>query len=146
MNTRYWGIAAILSGIGYGIYSLFTASGKLQFGTLKFKSKTIDLSGIHINLLFPIVNTDKKTSLPFDGFKGALMYGTHELAKINITDKLMIKAKSTVNLNVTIDISFFKVGAEITDIIKGGDFLNELNVTGVLTGGGFNYTVKEKVF
>ena len=58
----------------------------------------------------------------------------------------MIKANSTVNLNVTIDVSFFKVGAEIVDIIKGGDFLNELNVKGLLTGGGFKYTVKQKVF
>lgn len=145
MNRKYIGLAAIAGGIGYGLYSLFAASSKLQFGKITFKSKSVNLTGVHILLNFPITNTDKKTSLPFDGFTGALNYGTFELAKINIVDKLSITKNSTVNLTVKVDVSFLKLGAEIVSIVQSGNFLNALYINGILKSGGLNVAVKQKV-
>jgi Late embryogenesis abundant protein len=147
MNSKNIGLSVLVAGIGYGIYNVFMASSKLQFGDIKLKGKpVINLTGVHIYLNLPITNPDKKTSLPFDGFVGALWYGTHKLAAINIADKISIKANSTVNLTVKIDVAFLGLGAQIVEIISGGDYLNALFVKGVISSGSLKSTVSQKVF
>lgn len=145
MNRVRLGLAILVSGIAYGAYQLFGATSKLQFGKLKLTGKKFTLSGLELDFIFPIVNTDKKTSLPFDGFNGAMVYGTHKLAAINITEKYVLKANSTVNTSVKVVIDYFSLGAEIVNIIKTQDFLNAAYVEGIIKSAGLKFKTKTKI-
>ena len=145
MNGKKIGIGLIIAAFGYVGYTLFGASKKLQFGAIKLKGKTLKLDGLHLTLLFPITNTDKDTSLPFDGFNGGLFYGTTQLATLSIPQKLTLAKNSTKDLTVEMHISFFELGANILSLVKSGDFLNAAFIKGNIKSGGLTFAVNQKI-
>ena len=145
MNNKKLGFGLIFAAIGYAVYSLVNAATKLQFGQIQLTQKRIQFNGLHLTLNFPIVNNDRKTSLPFNGFKGQLLYGTSELAKITIPQTLVIQANSTVNLLVNVDINFLDLGVNLLALIRSGDWLNAAYIVGNIKSAGVLFPVRQKI-
>ena len=137
-------VALIVSAFAFVGFKLFKAAKGLQFEKIRFVSKKTTLSGISINLIFPIKNNED-TTLPFDGFDGGLFYGIHKLATITMPKGSDIDAKKTVEHAIEIRILFLELFVEIISIVKTGDFLNAATIEGDIKSMGLKFSQKQKI-
>jgi hypothetical protein len=143
MNTGRLAIGVIIAAVAGVCYTLFKATSQLEFGSIKMIGKPkFSLTGVEIMLSMSLKN-NSKTALPFDSYAGALMYGSHKIAVIQITEKQVVKPKVVMLLPVRIKIGWLEVAGEVKSMIQSADFLNGLFITGSIKSAGVSFPVQK---
>ncbi len=141
-------LAGVVAGIGYGLYRIAGNAGKLQFGQIKLQGgvKYVPISILEGKLILPITNPTS-TNFPFRGITGAVFYGSTKLADIQLdtSETIVLKTGKTTNVPLKVSVDILKVGGDIFNLIRSGNWLDKAVVKGVVKSD-LSFPFESKIF
>jgi LEA14-like dessication related protein len=148
-NTFLAAVATVVIGVAA---SFKRASDRLIFGEMKVGAINVHLTKTNISLEFPVKNASN-TTLPFDGFKGAMFFKNTQIADVNVLETTRIEANKVSNIpcEVTIYTSTIisVLGSSWNDlkkVIQTRQFNGDVTVRGEAYSGQFTFKVNQKIF
>jgi LEA14-like dessication related protein len=148
-NTFLAAFATVIIGVAA---SFKRASDKLIFGEMKVGDINVHLTKTIIDLVFPIKNPTN-TTLPFDGFKGAMFWKNTQIANVNVLETTQIEAGKISNIpcEVTIYTSTIisvlgSTWNDLKEVIRTRKFNGDVTVRGEAYSGQFTFKVNQKIF
>lgn len=141
-------VLAIIGTLSIGLWLLSKLANKLvseiSVSNVGLSFGSLSPTGIDFTLPISFTNNTSLT-IPIESFRGSLIYGAQEVAPVLINIPSSIKAHSTSTINVDSRIQFPVVAQNILDLVRSGQYLNNLRLVGVLTYKGIGIPIDQVV-
>lgn len=141
-------VLAIIGTISIGLWLLSRLANKIvseiSVTNVGLSFGTLGPTGVDFTLPISFAN-NTSVSIPIESFRGSLIYGTQEVAPVLINLPSSIKANSTSTIHVDSRIQFTQVAQNILELVRSGQYLNNLRLVGVLTYKGIGIPIDQVV-
>lgn len=132
----------ILGGIAVVLFSGFKAAQDYAMKSFSVKDigARIDkwlLDGVLLKLTMNIQN-ESGVPIPIDSFQGVIRYGNTVLAPVSLSNPTTILSGQTTTVPFTVPISYAGLASNLATMIKSKNFINSLQIQGVVSAGGVN--------
>lgn len=95
------------------------------------------IDGVLLKLTMNIQN-ESGVPIPIDSFQGVIKYGNTILAPVSLTNPTTILSGQTTTIPFTVPVSYAGLATNLASMIKSKNFINSLQIQGVVTAGGVN--------
>jgi len=129
----------LLREIGYSIWN------KINIGKLSYSIDRSDTKKIDLTIQMPLINTSN-VSVPVEGFKGVLKYGSNIISNLVIPSPFTIIANQNISVPIKATVYYGDLALNIVDVFRSKKLKLPLVVNGIVKiKGGINIRVNERL-